>query len=221
MYEKARSPGGFVLITRLVRMHLSCPDFPRKTKAAPVSISWALVAFLVSRLGLSLPSLHRPPFVLRTPRNIICMLIRGVFVFPLWAGVSSGVRPPAQQHGWHFPFGSVLVQWWSLKHPGSGTGAGFSLNSLSRVLCAYLKCTTHLLGTNAVFPPGTPYKHTVPFVAAVSMLPGLGAAEGTTFIGRSSRTRPAWHLPIEDRFHPNRFTWVRRSRLSINCLCVE
>lgn len=68
------------------------------------------------------------------PLNIICMLVKGV-CFPLWAGISSGVKLPLQPHGCHFP--SDTTAFWmcfhgmlSRKHPGSGTNTTSPLISL-------------------------------------------------------------------------------------------
>lgn len=82
--------------------------FPKKTKAAPVYTFWALFAFLVSRLILSLQSLYfvfalsfsLPPFTF--PEHHL-HAYKGVFGFPLWADISSVAGPPVQRHWVVFP----------------------------------------------------------------------------------------------------------------------
>lgn len=48
----------------------------------------------------------------------------------------------------------------------------------------------------------------------------------TTFYNKPTMTwtqhqSTSWHLPKEDQSNPDRFIWVRRSRLLLNCLCTE
>lgn len=124
----------------------------------PHSQFWALIAFLISCLSLPSPSLYSilssPP-----PPSLLNLMhaYKGVLVCPLWAGFSPGVRPPVQQLGWDFwcditAFWMFFVmEWMSLKRPGSGTNAIFSLISLCQMFFPVTSNAPHTFGGLMLF----------------------------------------------------------------------
>lgn len=194
---------------------------PQKTKAAPVYTFWALVAFLVSWLSLSFPSLYSVfalSFCLLPPSPEDHLhAYKGVFGFPLWAGFSSGVRPPVQQHGRRFPIDSSLVvffleEGWggSLKHPD-----WHRRHLLTDFSAPHTFWGLMLFSCQGTL--GTSTRWRWPRLRRTDV---VIQGEGVTAFVKAAWSpvlAPAHRGPPE----PDRFIWVRRSRLLINCLCVE